>query len=120
MKIKTFLLLLPILFLPMRSGAEILKKICASDCAGPMASVTSWRDAKGVAMIFEFRGDLRACSHPPLVFFDTEPKAVLTIPEVALNPQDALQSEQFKALHQKREALLKGLTQGKPYPCPLK
>jgi len=122
MNLKTFLIFLSALIFPAACHAEAppLQKICASDCAGPMASVTPWRDAQGKASIFEYRGDLRVCSHPPLVFFDAQAKAILTIPEVPLNPADPAQSARFKELHEKRTSLLKDLTRGKPEFCPSK
>lgn len=82
-----------------------------------MASVTPWLDSQGKPHAYEFRGDLSTCSHPPLIFFDSEGKEVLTIPEVPLNPQDSVQSARFKELHEKREGLLKGLSRGKASFC---
>lgn len=95
----------------------ILQKICTGSCAGNMASVTPWYDSTGKIGYYEFSGDLRGCSHPPLIIYDSKGREALTIPNQPLDPSNKEMTEKFKKLHQKREELLKGHTPSKAIFC---
>ncbi len=100
------------------SDSTLIDKICSLDCSGKLAAVYRWRDSVNVVKIYEYQGDLRSCSHPPLIFLDPQGNPLLTIPEEPLNPADGAQAARFKALHQKKQALLKDLLKEKPTYCP--
>jgi hypothetical protein len=96
---------------------SILQKLCIGSCAGGMASVTPWYDSTGKIGYYEFSGDLRGCSHPPLIIYDSTGREALTIPNQTLDPGNKEMTEKFKKLHQKREELLKGHTPSKAIFC---
>ncbi len=95
----------------------ILQKICTLSCAGGLASVTPWYDSTGKIGYYEFSGDLRNCSHPPLILYDSKGREALTIPNQPFDPRKKETIEEFKKLHQKRKELLKGHTQSKAIFC---
>jgi hypothetical protein len=85
----------------------IVQKICSGSCAGGIASVTPWCNSTGKIGYYEFSGDLRTCSHPPLILYDSKGREALTIPNQPLDSNNKEMVEKFKKLHQKREELLK-------------
>jgi len=95
----------------------ILQKICTLSCAGGLASVTPWYDSTEKIGYYEFSGDLRSCSHPPLILYDSKGREALTIPNQLFDPRKKEMIEEFKKLHQKRKELLKGYTQSKAIFC---
>ena len=95
----------------------ILQKICTLSCAGGLASVTPWYDSTGKIGYYEFSGDLRSCSHPPLILYDSKSREALTIPNQPFDPRNKEMIEEFNKLHQKRKELLKGHTQSKAIFC---
>ena len=95
----------------------ILGKICTGTCSGGMASVTPWLNSTGKTGYYEFSGDLRTCSHPPLVLYDSKGREALTIPNQPLDADNKEMTEKFKKLHQKREELLKGHTPSRAIFC---
>jgi hypothetical protein len=95
----------------------ILQKICTGSCAAELASVTPWYDSTGKVGYYEFSGDLRSCSHPPLILYDSKGREVLTIPNQPLDPKKKEMMEKFEKLQQKRKELLKGHTQSEAIFC---
>lgn len=95
----------------------VLQKVCAGSCVGAMARVTRWYDSTGKIGYYEFSGDLRNCSHPPLILYDSKGREALTIPNQHLDPNNKVMTENFKKLHQKREELLKGHAPSKATFC---
>lgn len=83
----------------------ILQKLCTGSCAGAMAKVTPWLNSTGKIGYYEFSGDLRNCSHPPLILYDSKGREALTIPNQPLDASNEEMVEKFKKLHQKREEL---------------
>jgi hypothetical protein len=82
-----------------------------------MASVTPWYNSMGKIGYYEFSGDLRTCSHPPLILYDSKGLEALTVPNRPIDPNNKEIVEKFKKLHQKREELLKGHTPSKAIFC---
>jgi hypothetical protein len=78
-----------------------------------LASVTPWYDSTGKIGYYEFSGDLRSCSHPPLTLYDSKGREALTIPNQLFDPRKKKMIEDLKKVHQKRKELLKGYTQSK-------
>lgn len=95
----------------------IVQKICTGSCAGAMAKITPWQNWTGKISYYEFSGDLRTCSHPPLILYDSKGRETLTIPSQPLDPNNKEVVEKFEKLRQKREELLKGHTPSKAIFC---
>ncbi|HKX12821.1 MAG TPA: hypothetical protein VJP40_06685 [bacterium] len=95
----------------------ILKKICQSTCTGRMASVQSWNDDAGKAQVYQYQGDLTACSHPPQIFYDASGKELGAIAEFPINPQDPASAAKLKEIQTKRAEWLKGLSPAKKLWC---
>ena len=95
----------------------ILRKICTDSCTGGLASVTTWYNSTGTAGYYEFSGDLRTCSHPPLILYDSKGREALTIPNQPVDPKNKKVVENFEKLHEKRKQLLSGHTPSKPIFC---
>jgi hypothetical protein len=95
----------------------ILQKICTGSCTAGMASVTQWYNSTGKIGYYEFSGDLRSYSHPPLILYDSKGRAALTIPNQPLDPNNKEMIEKFKKLYQKRKELLQGHTPSKAILC---
>lgn len=110
-------LVLPCAGNPQPASHPTLQKVCAGSCAGGMAKVTPWCDSTGKIGYYEFSGDLRSCSHPPLILYDSQGREALTIPNRPLDPNNKEMAETFKKLHQKREELLTGHTPSKTIFC---
>ena len=66
---------------------------------------------------YEFLGDLKSCSHPPVILYDSKGREALTIPNQPLDPNNKEMTEKFKNLQQKREELLKDHTPSKAVFC---
>ena len=66
---------------PTDPSFAVVQKMCATQCAGPMARLTMFRREGGELGVVRLDGDLQACSHPPRRYFDPTGKEVLTIPE---------------------------------------
>jgi len=117
------LALIPFALLLTRAGSAqpppdpVLQKICTGSCAGGMASVTPWYNSTGTTDYYEFTGDLRSCSHPPLILYDAKGREALTIPNQPLDSNNKEMVEKFKKLHQKRKELLKGHIPSKAIFC---
>ncbi len=78
--------------------AEVLARVCASPCAGPMARVHVYRDAEKNIGRLRFDGDLGTCSHPPQIYFDAAGAETLTVPERPVTgPEDAAELDAKKA-----------------------
>lgn len=110
-------LVLPCAGNPQPASDPVLQKVCAESCAGAMAKVTRWYDSTGKIDYYEFTGDLKSCSHPPLILYDSKGREALAIPNQPLDPHNKEMIETFKKLQQKREELLKGHTLSKPVFC---
>jgi len=54
-------------------------RICAADCAGPMARMSLWRDAGGAVALYVYDGDFDRCSHPPRIWFDKDGKELARV-----------------------------------------
>lgn len=95
----------------------VLNKICTGSCTGGVASVTVWRDSTGKTAYYELSGDLRSCSHPPLILYDSHGREVLAIPNQPVDPNKKEMVESLDKVHQKRKELLNGHTPSKPVFC---
>jgi len=95
----------------------VLRKVCSGSCAGGVASVTAWYDSTGKIDYYELSGDLRTCSHYPLILYDSRGREALVIPNQPVDPKEKEMVENFEKLHQKRKELLNGHTPSKPIFC---
>lgn len=99
--------------LPTSPSFAAVRRICAAECAGPLASFVVLRDAAGEARRVRFDGDLDRCSHPPRIYFDAEGNELLAIPEEPVEPGSARQKE----LDAKQAAMLDGLVEAERLGC---
>lgn len=87
----------------------ILKKLCSSQFAGPLAKITLWRDMDGGIVLYQFQGDLSRILHAPTIFYDQAGEEKLVIPE---KPFDA-KAQKARELQEKKLKLLKGFNEEK-------
>jgi len=78
-------LVLPCAGNPKPAPDPFLQKVCGESCAGAMAKVIRWYDSTGKIAYYDFSGDLRSCSHPPLILYDSKGREALTIPNQPLD-----------------------------------
>jgi hypothetical protein len=83
--------------------AEVLRTVCAADCAGPFAQVFVYRDGAGAIGRYELQGDLDACSSPPTFFFDPAGRQTGAIPLVPVVPGSA-EAEGYSAIRTEQTA----------------
>lgn len=99
---------------PTDPSYEIVKKICASPCAGPHATLVMFRRDNGELGVVRFEGDLESCSHPPWLYFDPKGNEILAIPEEPVVPGSA----EAKAFAAKQEAVVAGMKEAERFWCP--
>ncbi len=95
----------------------VLKKICGGTCSGPIAWVAGWADNQGTIRVYEYQGDLGACSHPPRIYFDGTGQELGVVPEFPVNANDSKSLEQAKTLQSQVAAWLKGLVKKNQWSC---
>lgn len=95
----------------------VIQKICAGTCSGKMAWVQAWNDGAGKVKVYQYQGDLSACSHPPQIFYEAGGKELGSLPEFPVNPQDPVAMGRLKGLQEKRAEWLKGLSAGEKSWC---
>lgn len=91
----------------------VMQKVCASECAGPFARVTVFRDQAGKAAKLRFDGDLDVCSHPPRSYHDAEGRVTLTVAEEPVEPG----SPTAESIAAKQAAEIEGLEQSETLSC---
>lgn len=87
----------------------ILKKICSSKFAGPLARITLWRDMDGGIALYQFQGDMSRILHAPTIFYDQAGEEKLVISE---KPFDA-KEQKARELQEKKLKLLKRFNEEK-------
>jgi len=93
---------------------DTLAKVCSGPCVGPLAEIQVWRDAaKGVGRIV-LQGDIQSCSAPPTVYFD---RAGEVTEQIGMQPVVPGSPEE-RALTDRRDRQLEGLTEAESLNCP--
>ena len=101
-----------VLGLTTAAGADpaMIERLCTrTDCGGSFARLEVLTDAGGAIAKYRYRGDVRTCSHPPLVYIDTsgvEIASAGTGPAFEISNRaaiDAFHAEQLKGLSVREE-----------------
>lgn len=95
----------------------LLKKICQETCSGKMSWIQTWNDGERKTKVYQYQGDLTACSHPPQIFYEAGGQKLGFFPEFPVNPQDSASMAKLKEIQEKRAEWLKGLSPGKKLWC---
>ncbi len=98
-------------------SSAVLKKICGGTCSGPIAWVAGWADNQGTIRVYEYQGDLGACSHPPRIYFDGAGQELGVVPEFPINTNDPKSLEKAKTLQSQIATWLKGLVKKTQWSC---
>ncbi len=91
---------------------QLLEKVCAAPCAGPLSSIAVFRDAAGHIKRLRHRPDPTLCSHGPDTDYDEGGQHASTVAERPVS------SEEAAVLQAERARALAGLTRAETLGCP--
>jgi hypothetical protein len=92
--------------------ARVVARLCASELAGPGASLRTWRDEQGQLVLLELLPGQDGRSHASTAYYDTRGRETLRVA-----PFDDPGSPQALDAEQRREEVTAGLRPGETVPC---